>query len=120
MVVVQKPNGAVRVCIDPRDLNPAMKRSLNPMKTVDEIASRLEGAYTFSILEAKNGFWQFKLDEESSFLCTFNTPIGRYRFTRLPFGVKYAPEIFQRTMDRMVEELDTVEAIMDDVIVTRD
>ena len=94
MVVVQKPSGAVRLSIDSRDLNVAMKRSNHPMKSV---ASRLDGANTFSILDAKNGFWQLKLDEESSLLCTFNTSIGRYRFTRLPFGVKCAPEIFQKT-----------------------
>ena len=120
LVVVQKPTGAVRLCIDPRDLNAAMKRSHYPMKTVDEVASRLQGANTFSILDAKSGFWQLKLDEESSRLCTFNTPIGRYRFRRLPFGVKCAPEIFQRTMDQMVEDLDGVEVIMDDVIVAGD
>ena len=91
MVVVQKPNGAVRLCIDPRDLNVAMKRSHHPMKTVDEVASRFEGANTFSILDAKNGFWKLKLDEESSLLCTFNTPIGRYRFARLPFWSKMCP-----------------------------
>ena len=90
------------------------------MKTVDEVASRLQGAHTFSILDAKSGFWQLKLDEESSPLCTFNTPIGRYRFTRLPFGVKCAPEIFQRTMAQMVEDLDGVEVIMDDVIGAED
>ena len=74
--VVQKPNGAVRLYIDPRDLNAAMKRSHYLMKTVDEIATRLQGANTFSILDAKSGFWHLKLDEESSRLCTFNTPIG--------------------------------------------
>ena len=120
LVVVQKPNGAVRRCIDPRDLNAAMKRSHYPMKTVDEVANRLQGANTFSILDTKSGFWQLKLDEESSRLCTFNTPIGRYRFTRLPFGVKCAQEIFQRTMDQMVEDLDGVEVIMDDVIIAGD
>ena len=62
----------------------------------------------FSALDAKGGFCQLKLDEDSSHLGTFNTPIGRYRFTRLPFGVKSAPEIFQRTMDQMVEDLDGV------------
>ena len=120
LVVVQKPSGAVRLCIDPRDLNAAMKWSHYPMKTVDEVASRLQGANTFSILDAKSGFWQLKLNEESSHLCIFNTPIGRYRFTRLPFGVKCAPEIFQRTMDQMVEDLDGAEVIMDDVIVAGD
>ena len=115
-----KPNGSVRLCIDPRDLNAAMKRSHYPMKTVDEVASRLQGANTFSILDAKSGFWQLKLDEESSLLCTFNTPLGRYGFTRLPFGVKCAPEIFQRTMDQMVEDLDGVEVIMEDIIISGD
>ena len=77
LVIVQKPNGSVRLCIDPRDLNAAMKRSRYPMKTVDEVASSLQGANTFSILDSKSGFWPLKLDEESSLLCTFNTPIGR-------------------------------------------
>ena len=93
LVVVQKPNGSVRLCIDPRDFNSAMKRSHYPMTTVDEVACRLHGANTFSILDAKSGFWQLKLDEEYSRSCTFNTPIGHYRFTRLPLGVKCAPEI---------------------------
>ena len=110
----------MRLCIDPRDLNAAMKRSHYRMKTVDEVASRLQGAHTFSILDAKSGFWQLKLDEESSPLCTFNTPIGRYKFTRLPFGVKCGPEIFQRTMAQMVEDLDGVEVIIDDVIGAED
>ena len=97
-----------------------MKRSRYPMKTVDEVASCLQGANTFSILDSKSSFWQLKLDEESSLLCTFNTPISRCRFTRLPFGVKCTPEIFQRTMDQMVEDLDGVKVIMDDVIIAGD
>ena len=120
LVVVQTPTGAVKLCIDPRDLNLAIKRPHYPMKTIDEMASRLQGAKLFSILDATSGFWQLKLDDESSRLCAFNTPIGRYRFTRLPFRVKCAPEIFQRTMDRMVEDLEGVEVIMDDVVVAGD
>ena len=120
VVVVQKPNGSVRLCIDPRDLNAAMKRSHYLMKAVDEVASRLQGANTFSILDAKSGFWQFKLDEESPLLYTLNTLIGRYRFTRLPFGIKCAQKIFQRTIHQIVEDLDGVEVIMDDVIIARD
>ena len=107
LVVVQKPTGAVRLCIDPRDLNLAIKRPHYPTKTIEEVASRLQGAKIFSILDAESGFWQLKLDDES-----VNTPIGRYRFSRLPFGVKCALEIFQRTMDRMVEDLEGVEVIM--------
>ena len=53
-------------------------------------------------------------------MCTFNTPIGRYRFKRLPFGVKCAPEIFQGTMDQMDKDMESVEVIMDDVIAVGD
>ena len=82
LVVVPKPTGAVRLCIDPRDLNLAIKRPHYPMKTIDEVASRLQGAKFFSIMDAASAFWQLKLDDESSRLCTFNTPIGQNRFTR--------------------------------------
>ena len=57
-----------------------------------------------------------KLDEESSKLCTFKTPFGRYRFTRLPFGVKSAPEVFQKKMSQVLEDIDGAVAIVDDII----
>jgi len=44
----------------------------------------------------KNKFWQVKLDEEISRLCTYNTPFNRYSFCRLPFGVSSAPEVFEK------------------------
>ena len=55
LVVVQKPTGAVRQCIDPRDPNLAIKRPHYPMKTIDEVASRLQGAKTFKILDVASG-----------------------------------------------------------------
>lgn len=81
------------------------------------MVSRLQSAKIFSIKDAASGFWQVKLDHKSSRLCTFNTPIGQYRFTRLPLGVKCVLEIFKRTMDRMVEDLEGVEVIMADFVV---
>ena len=52
-----------------------------------EIAGEFAGKTVFSTLDLQDGYWQVKLDEESSLLCTFSTPFGRYRFTRLPFGI---------------------------------
>ena len=46
----------------------------------------------FTILDAKDGFYQIALDEASSKLTTFWTPFGRYRYLRMPFGVNTAPE----------------------------
>ena len=57
------------------------------MATIEEIATRLNGAKLFSVFDASNGFWQVELDDESSSLTTFNTPFGRYRWKRMPFGI---------------------------------
>jgi hypothetical protein len=84
----------IRICIDPRDLNRALKWVHHPMVTVEEVANRLSGARVFTSIDACSGFWQLPVDEESSKLLTFNTPWGRYRFTRLPFGITPAPEIY--------------------------
>ena len=77
MVTVIKPNGKLRICIDPRDLNKAINREHFPTKTVEEIVARMPNAKFFSVLDASSGFWQIELNQESSKLCTFNTLLGR-------------------------------------------
>ena len=116
MVTVIKPE-KIRVCIDPRDLNQAIKREHYPMKTIEEVVAEMPEAKLFSVLDATSRYWLMKLDEESSKLCTFNTPFGRYRFTRLPFGIKSAPEVFQKKMSQVLEDIDGAEAIVDDILV---
>ena len=79
--------------------------------------SELHGAKYFSVLDANAGYCQLPLDEESSYLTTFSTPLGRYRWLRLPFGIKSAPELYQRVMDSMLEDIEGATAIMDDIII---
>ena len=117
LVIVKKPNGKIRLSLDPRDLNRAIKRSHYPLPTVEEVATRLSGAKVFSVLDAKCGFWQVKLDEKSSYLTTMNTPFGRYRWLRMPFGINSAPEVWQQRMHELVEGLTGVEVIADDFLV---
>ena len=116
MVTVIKPS-KIRICIDPRDLNQAIKREHYPMKTIEEVVAEIPGAKVFSTLDARSGFWQIKLDEASSKLCTFNSPFGRYRFTRLPFGIKSAPEVFQKSMSNLFEDIKGAKPIVDDILV---
>ena len=94
LVIVEKKNGSLRLCLDPRALNNAIKREHYRIPTIREIASDLAGKKVFSTLDLKDGYWQVELDEQSSLLYTFNTPFGRYHFTRMPFGLKSASEIF--------------------------
>lgn len=92
LVCVEKPNGKLRVCLDPKDLNKGLRRSHYPMPTIDDVLPDLNDAKVFSTFDAKNGFWHVDMDEESSYLTTFNTPYGRYRWQRMPFGLSTAPE----------------------------
>ena len=117
MVVVKKPNGTLRICIDPKDLNKVLKRSHYPLPTIEDILPDLSRAKVFSTFDVKNGFWHIELDEESSKLTTFNTPFGRYRWLRLPFGLSSAPEEFQRRQHQVIEGLPGVLSIHDDILV---
>ena len=90
IVIVEKSNGDIRLCLDPKDLNRAVKREFSQMPTAEEIMSRMSGATVFSKLDASAGYWQVKVDDASSDLLAFNTPFGRFKFKRLPFGVHCA------------------------------
>ena len=74
MVATRKKNGDVRIYLDPRDLNKALKRPHYLMRTADDEAFRLGNAKVFSTLDAKAGFWQIKLEKQSSLRTTFSTP----------------------------------------------
>lgn len=115
--VVLVKRDKLRLCIDPVDLNKALKRVNYQMPTIEEILPYLSNAKVFSTFDATKGFWQIPLDYESSLLTTFWTPQGRYRWKRVPFGISPAPEIFQRVQHEMIEGLPGIECICDDIIV---
>ena len=117
MVIVIKKNGQLRICINPRDLNRAMKHEYYPMRTVEEIVARMPDAKYFSVLDASSGFWQVKLDRKSCKLCTFNTPFGQYMFKRLLFGICSAQDIFQTIMSEIFEDIEVVKVVIDNILV---
>ena len=117
LVVVEKPNGKLRICLDPRNLNQAVKRPHYTMPTLEDAVSKMAGARYFSKLDAQSGYWQIKLEEKSSYYTTFNSPFGRYRFKRLPFGIISAQDLFQQKMDEMFEGMQGVTPLIDDVII---
>ena len=109
MVVITKKNGTLQVCLDPKDLNNVSITPFLPLKK-----SRLHGAKLFKLftsLDVQSGFWHTALDEPSSFLTTFYTPFGRFRW-RMPFGICSGPEIFQRRMRKLIKGLKGIEVVM--------
>ncbi|XP_065195493.1 uncharacterized protein K02A2.6-like [Sycon ciliatum] len=117
LVPVRKPNGALRLCVDYRELNKRVTRERNVLPTVDEITAQLDGAGVFSVLDAESGFHQLLLSEEARPLTTFSSHCGLFRFKRLPFGIACAPEIFQRVVSDILEGLPGVIVYIDDILV---
>lgn len=116
IVVVQKPNNQIRICMDPRKLNMYIKREHYPIPTQQNLFSQIEGEY-FTVLDASSAFLQIPLERESSFLCTIATPFGRYKFNRLPYGLSSSPEVYQKTIDSIFEDLDGTLIYVDDILV---
>lgn len=117
LVVVPKPDGTLRICVDFKPLNKYIQREIYPMPVTEAIFGRLGKAKIFSKIDAKHGFWQCPLDEGSQKLTTFITPFGRYYFRRLPFGINAAPEFFQKRMCEILEGLEGVECNIDDCLI---
>ncbi|XP_068692890.1 uncharacterized protein [Montipora foliosa] len=102
--IVSKPSAknGIRLCIVFRPLNTALKRSEYPIPTVGHLFTAI---------------WHVPLDEPSSLLTTFNTPFGRMKWKRMPFGISVAPEEFQRRIDESLEGLGGTKAIAHDILI---
>ena len=109
-----KPNGSLRLCLDPKDLNKAIERNQWYSRTINDILPEL----------AKSKYKTQRCNIRvltctrlaSSLLTTFNTPWGKYRWLRLPFGLKIASDVFQERLDRVLRLLEGVHGIADDIL----
>ena len=117
MVAVMKKSGAVRICTDLKRLNAAVKRERYVIPTLEDLLHKLGGSRIFTKLDATSGFWQIPLDLSTAKLTTFITPHGRFFYKRLPFGISSAPEIFQRTMESILQGESNVICYFDDVLI---
>ena len=113
----RKPNGDVRVCLDPSNLNKAIIREHHKPMTVEEIAHELAGATVYTKADALKAFLQIHLTHEASLLTTFNSHRGRLRFLWMPFGAKMSQDVFQLRMDAILEQCQGVIGIHDDMVI---
>lgn len=115
LVTSVKRDGSIRMCLDPKKLNGALRRCPHKILTIEEISHRFHGSNYFSKLDAKAGYWSVELEEESQLLTTFRTPFGRYKFRKLPFGLSVSQDIFQQKIDQILENCPGTVAIADDI-----
>lgn len=108
----------VSICLDPsQTINKAIIRPVYPIPTLEVNIHRFHRAKIFSTFDIKAAFQTIKLTNESSFLTTMHTAWGRYRWTRLPFGISSAPKEFQRRLYDILCGMEGVVNIVDDIIV---
>ena len=107
----------LRVCLDPRNLNEAVIREPYKFMTPDELSAKLAGATVITVADCSKGFWHEELTYESSLLTAFNCDLGKFRFTRMPFGISVAGDVFQRKLDHCIGDIQNVYCIADDIMV---
>ena len=107
----------MRICVDMRQANAAIKRVRHPIPTVEDISLELNGAKYFSKLDLAQAYHQLELHKDSRYITTFSTHVGLFRYKRLNYGTNAAAEIFQYTLQQQLQGLTGVRNIADDIII---
>ena len=117
LVIVEKANNTLKLCLDPTDLNQAIEREDFKPPSFETISKTLNGCKVFSVVDMSNCYWHQKVTEESSFLYTFNSPFGRFRFKRMPFGISCAGEVAQKMVEKHFRDISGALPVFDDIII---
>jgi len=118
-VLVRKPNGKWRTCVDFTDLNKACPKDSFPMPRIDQLVDATAGHEILSFMDAYSGYNQIPMYGPDQDHTAFITDRGLYCYTVMPFGLKNAGATYQRLVNRMFAELlgITMEAYIDDLLV---
>ncbi|CAH1243923.1 GIN1 [Branchiostoma lanceolatum] len=119
IVLVNKKDGGVRMCVDYRKLNNETIADRYPMPRIDEIIDGVGASRYISVIDLTKGFYQIPLSSRARSKSAFQTFLGHFEFTRMPFGMKNAPACFQRMMDKILRGAEEyARAVMDDIVVS--
>lgn len=116
--VQPKKTGDVRILTDFRRLNAVIKRKPFPLPKISDILQKLSGFKWATAIDLSMGYYHIPLDEESQKLCTTILPWGKYRYKRLPMGIKNSPDVFQSIMTEILGDLEYTRTYIDDVLIT--
>lgn len=118
LVVVNKPNGTIRLCVNcKRTINKFVVSEHIPIPRIDDIFANMAGWKVFCKIDLMGAYLQVEVSERSRELLTINTHIGLFQYTRLIFGLKTAPQIFNGIMCEILRDLDKVHIYFDDILV---
>ena len=116
VVIVPKPDGTIRLCVDYRKLNSVTKMDAYPIPSMEKMIETIASAKYISTIDLTKGYWQIPLETSTIEKSAFITTKGSYEFLVMPFGMRTAPASFQRMRSEMVlNGLDFADAYIDDV-----
>ena len=117
-MAVRKPDGTARLCVDYRRLNSLTRQTPFYMPRIDKVLEGVGQASFISKLDLTKGYYQIPVRAEDIPKTSFICHRGRYEFTRMPFGVKNVPAVFQQLMQAVLHDTPTyATAYMDDIII---
>ncbi|KAE8223475.1 hypothetical protein CF319_g3494 [Tilletia indica] len=121
-VLMVKQRDKWRFCVDYRQLNTVTVSDRYPLPTIDSIFQTLTGKRIFSSLDAIRGYHQMGVRESDRWKTAFVCHRGLFQYKTVPFGLKNAPSVFQRLMDRILGSLRWSHAVVyiDDIVVASD
>ena len=119
VVLVKKKDGTKRMAIDYRRLNASTIPITEPIPLPEVMFAHLRGARIVSKMDLLKGFWQIPVKEGSRPYLAFATPLGLKQPTRMPFGIRNAPAVFQREMQRVLKDrlYKGVMVYIDDILI---
>merc|ERR1712026_619854 len=117
VVMVKKPDGSNRFCIDFRRLNNVTVFNPEPMPDPKDLFATLGTSKFFSKLDMTKGYWQIPMRESDKDKTAFLTPSGQYRFKYMPFGLVTAGAQFTKMMRGVLRGIPNVVHYIDDVLI---
>ena len=113
-VCLHKPNGSIRLCLDPTHLNKYILRPHHNSKTLDDILPKLSGAKKFSIVDSTKSFFNLGLTERASLLTTSSKgSTGK----GVPMGASLSSDVYQYKVDEIFQDIPQCVGIADDIVI---